>query len=143
MHINTLNDERTRRTIPQRTSSGATLVPLTYMHILHSTADINSFPAFFCSYMPVWISQSQRLYNNEEYTHSKVSGDSNKLATFLSVRCVFVLTCFSAVRNHTEAAQTHNALMLVLFHFPASLPITVTLNKERDRKSDIESRGGQ
>lgn len=134
----------TRRTIPQHTSSGARRVPL---HILDSTSDINSFPALFCSYMSGSLSplssSIKRQYNNEEYTQSKVSGDYNKLATFLSVRCVFVLTCFSAVRNHTETAQTHNALMLVLFHFPASLPITVILNKETDRKSDIEvQRGG-
>lgn len=63
------------------------------------------------------------------------------LAIFLCMRCAFVLTCFSVVCNYTKATQMHNSLMLVSFHFPASLPSTVILHKETDRESDIESRG--
>lgn len=49
---------------------------------------------------------------------------------------MFVLTCFVVARNYTKATRTHSSLMLILFHFPASLPITVILNKEAQGTSN-------
>lgn len=62
------------------------------------------------------------------------------LLTVVCKLCVFVLTCFSVPCNDTKATQTHSSLMLILFHFPASLPITAILNKETQRKSDAACR---
>lgn len=65
----------------------------------------------------------------------------NALLTVFCKLCLFVLTCFSVVCNYTTATQTHSSLMLILFHFPASLPITVIPNKETERKRDAECMG--
>lgn len=78
---------------------------------------------------------------------SKVYGlATNKLATFFQIPlritlltascmqcvCVCVLTCFSAVCNYAQATQTHSSLMLILFHFPASVAFYCHPNKERE-----------
>lgn len=66
------------------------------------------------------------------------------LLTVLCELCVFVLTCFShRMQLHTKATQTHSSLMLISFHFSASLPITVIPNKETQRMSDVECIGGE
>ncbi len=70
--------------------------------------------------------------------------EENKLANLLTILCmlgVFVLTCFPFVCNYTQATLTHSSLMLISFHFPASLPITLILNKEKERKCGTECWG--
>lgn len=60
------------------------------------------------------------------------------LLTVFCKLCMFVLTYFFAVT--TQGQHRCNSLMLILFHFPASLPITVILNKEREGKRDADSK---
>lgn len=141
------------------------LVPLTYMHILHTSGNTKREPDLsfldsvgllrvcvrvcvsFC-YSPhrkgklvcsnVHVNLSPEFLNTED-GRLAVHVPSEVLC-FLCSASLFVLTCFSVKCNSTKAPQTHSSLMLILFHFPASLPITVILNKGTERKRDAECR---
>ena len=112
-----------------------------FVCICMSWSDL-SLPYFLKRYYTITrsaLEQSSWSEKNKSATSLRFPQDYFARSIFWT-HCVFVLTCFSISCNYTQATQTHNSLALVLFHFPASLPITVILNKETERKSNTKGR---